>query len=130
MLAERIMVRATHTAGFATGRKDLVCSQRCPQGCLHSRLSPQVRKCQRLLSRLLWPQTRISILRVPSQVDLMACCSHDELSSQVGKPCWCHVSSLTWLCLSGSCHSQPTMGESSALNRAHNLLKQATGPNR
>ena len=34
------MIRATHTAGFATGRKDLVYSQEC----LHSWLSPQVRK--------------------------------------------------------------------------------------
>lgn len=38
----RIMVRAAHTAGFATGEEgsNEFAPKVCPQGCLYSRLSP------------------------------------------------------------------------------------------
>ena len=46
------------TVGFATGRKDLVCSQQLP----HTASSTTGK--EELLPRVLWPQARIPLLRV------------------------------------------------------------------
>ncbi len=52
------MIRAAHTAGFATGEEGS--NEFAPSCYLTQRVLPQVRKS--LLPRLLWPQARIPLL--------------------------------------------------------------------